>query len=505
MDFADLVVFIRVVLKEIWAHKVSILFSAAIIGFAVLFIGISWPVTYETSTTFYADNQNILKPLLDKQAAVSKVEDQVRIVRDVMLSPRLLSQVMEKIYVNDEYKTPVEQERRAKEIRENLDISMLGKNYIKVTYSGHSPDGVYDTLNALTDLFIRDSAESKRTESKEAYQFIDNQVKQYKSQLVVAEERLKKFQSANLDGSDVDVGERIATLRDTIENLKLSLGEVRTRIQSLNQQLQEENSFSAKKFKADVYRERLAELLAKRDSLLLTFKESHPDVVSVGLQIQDMQNAIREAEKEHTSGAATSGETTVNPLYQELRSKLADAKVELYTGQRRLLSTEKLLEQEYARRKRIAEREAELLELKRDYDVTKKIYEEMLERREKARLSMTLNLEGQGITYKIQEPSQYPLAPKGLRFIHFVIVGLLLGIAAPIGIIVLYVIIDPRIRFVSQVENIISMPLLAVVPHTITPISKRIMKVDMLLIIMLGTALVAAYVGVAYSHYVGII
>lgn len=505
MDFSELIVFIRVVIKELWAHKFAVLIGAAVVGFAVLLIGIKWPVSYESSTTIFADNQNILKPLLAKQAEVSKVQDQVRVVRETMLSQRMLNLVIEKAYGAERVPEPEALEKMAKEIRSNLDIASLGKSHIKITYIGNSADDTYNVINALTDLFIKDSSETKRAESREAFQFIDKQVKQYKDQLVEAEDKLKAFQSENFDGTDVDVGARIANLRDSIENQKLAQDEIKTRIRSLDEQLAEEDRFSAKKFKADVYRERLSELLSRRDSLLLTYKPSHPDVVSIGLQIEDMQTAIKDAELEPVVSSPGGVEASVNPLYQELRSKLADSKVQMYTGERRLEATQKLLNQEFERRKRIAAREAELAELTRDYTVTKKIYEDMLERKENARLSMTLNIEGQGITYKIQEPSQYPLAPKGLQFIHFVVIGLILGTLVPIGMLVLYILVDPRIRFVRKVESITPVPLLAVVPHAITPISKRIFKTDMLIMFVLASALVAAYVGVAYSHYTGII
>ena len=65
--------------------------------------------------------------------------------------------------------------------------------------------------------------------------------------------------------------------------------------------------------------------------------------------------------------------------------------------------------------------------------MTKSKYDEMLNQKEKARLSMTISLEGQGVTYKIKEPPQYPLVPVGLQFKHFIMIGIAIIPIVPIG------------------------------------------------------------------------
>ena len=68
MDLSDIFVFARVVFKEVWINKFKVIISGAIAAFSILLIGVGFPTKYETSMTMYADNQNILKPLLEKQA-----------------------------------------------------------------------------------------------------------------------------------------------------------------------------------------------------------------------------------------------------------------------------------------------------------------------------------------------------------------------------------------------------------------------------------------------------
>ena len=100
MDLSIIFLYVKVLLRELWLHK----FKAALIGFAagfaVLILGILWPpVTYTTSTIIYADNQNILAPLLEKQAKQRRIKvDRAKVVRDTMLSPRILNKVLTDLY-----------------------------------------------------------------------------------------------------------------------------------------------------------------------------------------------------------------------------------------------------------------------------------------------------------------------------------------------------------------------------------------------------------------------
>ena len=338
MDFAVIISYAWVILNEIWSRKFLVFILGAFISLTTLFVGTKWKVSYQTSMMIFADNENILKPLLARQAAQSKVQDLVRIVRDVMMSPRLLRKGVEKMYPT---KSEAWVESKIKSVRGGLRVKGLGGGHVSISYVADTPDEVFDTVNLVTDLFIRDNSASQRNESREAFEFIDKQVAQYKDQLLAAENKLKEFRSENFDGTVQTVTGRINGLRSSIESMKLDVEESRSRIKILQGQISEENRFSAKTYKADIYRQRLANLQAKKDALLLQYQESYPDVVSVSLQIDDMKEAINEAEnsKAVESASGEKEQSSFNPIYEELRSKLSDAKVDADAKVRRLKST----------------------------------------------------------------------------------------------------------------------------------------------------------------------
>jgi len=507
MNYTLLMQYVDVVFREMWQRKFLCLFGFALISYLVLTIGIFWNSKFEVSTTIFADNQNILKPLLAEQATQGKVQNQESVVKEMMYSPRILKQVVENIYGLDSFESVEALGKKINRLRGKLLVKGVGLNYIKVSYSDTSPDEAYRVINGLVDIFVKTSADEQRSQSREAFIFIDNQVKQYKDQLLLAEERLKDFRTLNFDGRDVDVDNSISNLSTQIEGLKIDLDEDQITISILKKQLGEESEFSSSRMKTDIYGERLANLVAQRNTLLMTYTDDYPDVVSLSYQIDDVREAIKEAKsisQSEKNDEANGDDAVLNPLYQELRSRLSLLQTEVKTKQNRLVAFKRLKEEEFGRRKRIAERGAEESELTRDYDVTMRIYEDMLERKEKARLSMTLNIQGQGVTYRIQEPALPPLNPVGLRFVHFVFLGPFMGLFGVIGLILLYVLLDPKIRFPALLSEL-DVVTLAVIPHIKTPFTKRVVRFDMVICGILAFLIMVAYIGLAYASKEGLI
>lgn len=500
--------FIKVLFREAVWYRTYVAICFAVVSLAVLGVGLVYPKTFESYATVHADQQNIIRPLLAGQAATTSVTDQTRVVREVATSPRLLKQVVEELSLVPDPSNAVQVESRVNSLRGALRIEGVGDSYIKIGYSGSNQNEVYNIVSKVTDLFIKNSYESKRKESKEAFLFIDKQVKAYKAQLQEAESNLKAFTASNLDGTEASAEARIANLRQQIENTRLSIEEAETRIKTLENELSQEGQFVQRRFRSDVFRERLMEAQSQLEVLRLSYTDDHPDVVSLKLKIEDMKRAMTEADQRQTSSSQSSGSGTdpnINPLYEELRSRISTEKVELNSMRRRLDRSQKLLSEEFERLQRVANRQAELAELTRDYDVNRSIYEDMLSRKERARLSMTLDVEGQGVTYRIQEPAVFPLTPKGLRLIHFFFAGPVLGLIAPFAILAAFIYFDPRIRFVGRLESIATVPVLGVVPHITSPLSKRVMKTDVILLVGFLFIVMCVYIALAFARHQGVI
>ncbi len=448
--------------------------------------------TYQSSITIFADNQNIIKPLLGRKAQVTEVkQSNIGHVREVIYSPRLMRTLVTQTVPGEQLLTRDLIEQKITEFRAKVFVEGLAGNYVKITFNDNSPEDAFSRINSLVSIFIDDSAKTKKKESRDAYRFIEQQVESYKEQLTTSENRLKEFHSTNTDGTAQEAETRIAQLRNTIESLKIEIEENAVQIASLENEIASESRFSANDYEASIYHAQLERLRQEKSALLMRYFEEHPDVLDINFRIEAIEKTIAELPEQESQVGAN-----ISPVYRELRSQLAKTQVEKRILENRLNSIERLYNEATQRRQRIAANEAQLSEYNRDYQVIKTQYEEMLAKKEKARLSMILDIEGQGVNYKIQEPAVFPNKPKGLRFIHLLIAAPILALMAIVGIKLIYAFIDQKIRHRALFNR---GQLLSTIPNYRSHASfTGVLKVTATLVI--NIALCVALIGLAYLN-----
>jgi hypothetical protein len=115
-------------------------------------------------------------------------------------------------------------------------------------------------------------------------------------------------------------------------------------------------------------------------------------------------------------------------------------------------------------------------------------------------VSMNMDRERQGLTFKIQEPASLPLAPSGLRFWHFVIMGLVLGVLLPIALLYARLRLDPRIRTGSAIVVPNKLPIVAVVPHLWTPAEVKGLRSELVFLSLVVVTTIGASAALSAMH-----
>lgn len=462
--------------NEAVANRSLIVGAFIAINLCFLAMGLVWPKSFVSHTTIVATEKNIIQPLMQGAAVPTDAVDRARLAREVIYGRKVLTQVLEHGGWLVGNPSPIEQEQLMERLKKQTDISNVGQNIIKLQYKDDNAERAHRVAAKFAELFVLESTTTKSAESKAAFEFIDTQVKEYHAKLANAEEQLKEFRTANIDsrpGTAAEIGTRIGTLQNTLEATSVALKEAKIKQSALERQLSGEAESTAVFSREGQYRTRIAELQGQLDTLRLSYQETYPDVVRVKHQIDDLKEAIvvdrRTREAARASGQVPSDESlSLNPLYQQLKRDLSTTKVEVETLKTRLDETHRLLETERERARRVHGGEATVAELTRDYEVNRDIYQDLIRRRENARVSMNLDVEHQGLTFKIHEPAILPLQPSGLRFLHFAVGGLMLGLAIPFGLLYGVQQIDPRIRFEGIVSEKLGISVLGSIPHLTT-------------------------------------
>lgn len=438
-----------------------------------LLAGLLLPKKYVSSTTILVEDRNIIAPLMEGRAVATSVVDRASILREVAFSRRVMGEILETGGWMEGNPSALEQEKLIEKIISRSSVSNPRANLIEISYSDSNAQRAYDVTKRFAELVIEESLSTKERESSEAYNFIEEQAKQYHSKLVLAEADLERFRTDNPDarpGTEADVNARIGELRRIVESARMELIDLRSQESALQSQLSGESEVTLVQTRASQYRARLLELQAERDRLLLQFTDLHPDVVRVQHQIRDTEEELRreEARPRGSDGSQVDGSATMNPLYGELRSRYSEVRRRSAAAAARISTAENMLAAEMDRSGRIAASDSKLAELTRDYEVNRDLYQDLLRRRENARVSMSLDAERRGLSFRIQEPASMPLLPSGLRLMHVAVAGVILAIATALGLLFALVKLDPRARSADQVERESGLPVLSTLPTYMT-------------------------------------
>lgn len=488
-------------LKEAFVYRRAVVGIFIAVNVLAIGSGLFWPMQYSSSSTIVVDEKNIIEPLMKGTAVTTDVMDRAKLAREVIFGRKLMGQVAAlPEWLNGEDHNAKEVDALiTKVIVPRTRITNVDRNLIKIEYSDSNAERAYITTKKIAELFISESLAEKAKESQDAYDFISKQTEEYHEKLVNAEAQLKEFHSANLDaqpGSEGLVGTRINALDEKIQQTLSELNEAETKKASLEKQLTGEAEVTAAFTREGQYRTRIGELQQQLETLRLNYQDTYPDIVRLKHQIEDLREAIasdqRERELDKGRPRAVNEEAmATNPLFQELRRELSQTKTQIDTLTARLSDNKRLLGSETARGRRVHDSEAALAELSRDYQVNRDLYQDLLKRRENARVSMNLDIANQGLTFKIHEPAMIPQTPSGPRFLHFLIGGMLLGVLLPFGLLYAKQQIDPRLRLDSNLSDKLKLQVLAVIPHLASPAEEREMiasmrKLSLLIVLNFG-------------------
>jgi len=506
-----------IIIKEASVHRRALVYGFICISLLVLVAGLYFPKKYESSATIIVNQKDIIEPLMEGRAVATGLVDVAEQARELVYSRQFLTKVMKAVGWLDTPLTPIEEERIRDSLKKAIGVKNSGENLIDISYQDEDPERAKLTVDKLVEFFIEDSRIRKSEESRKAYEFVDSQVEAYHKKLVEAENRLKDFRSKNAgfqNGSDTDTNRRIAALRGQIEQTKLSISEEEIRKGSLEKQLSGEAGLTSSLTREGQYLSRIVELQNELDTLLLSYTDTHPDVIVLKHQIEDMKRAIkkeRERNRAPSGGARSENEVYVDegvrlsPLYETLRNQLSQSKTQIATLNARLRENEKLLQEEIELNKKLHESEATLAELNRDYEVNQQIYNDLLRRRENARVSMNMDISQKGLDMKVYEPAYLPIEPSGLRLLHFAIGGIILGIALPLGALVAFLELDPRIRNKRIFEKEFGLPVITSIPRWVGEEELAETRVENRKLILMLIVSVLLYVAIGLARIKGVI
>jgi polysaccharide chain length determinant protein (PEP-CTERM system associated) len=342
-----------------------------------------------------------------------------------------------------------------------------------VTVTLDDPRTAQNVCTAITSMFIAENIRLRQQHSEDTTEFLAQQLADAKKRLDDQDEKVRAFKSRYL-GSLPDQEQT---------NLNILMG-LTSQLDAATQALsraQQDKSFAQSNLNQaldawqaaqnghnpQTYEQQLALLQTQLTELQGRYTDSYPDVVRTKNDIAALKKKI--ADQEETAGDAPPAEKEAKPTLEPEGIQRLRAQIHSLDQ----MIAEKTKEQEEVKRqiKQYQERvqsspsvEQEYTELTRGYQTALESYNELQKNRDQAAMATNLERRQESEQFTVLDPANLPDAPSFPNRNLFALGGLGGGLAVGLGLAFFLEMQDTSIRNERDVEVLLRLPVIAVVP-----------------------------------------
>lgn len=400
-------------------------------------------------------------------------------------------------------------------------------NAFKISFTAERAILAQEVTSRLTSLFIQENLKTRNDQARQTASFLHEQTEAAKEKLGQEEELVRDFKTKNLGELPEQQQGNLAILNGAQLQLQNIVGSMdraqqqRVYLQSLLDQyqrmaargrsiaipggVQSDRSRPAGPYEAA--QADLARLQAERAKLAATLRPSHPDVIALDKQIAGVEASLPGLKKQEEAAvgpreASESAEVAAksqagqqdaeeDTSIAQLRSQLESNRLEIENLSKDE-DRQKGLINEYQSRLNLAPvREQQLAGILREYDLSKKDYEDLLGKEQQSELAMTLEKEQGGEQFRVVDAPSLPNLPSSPKRLKISFGGVGAGLALGLVIAVLMEVKNTAFYTERDLVQRFSVPLVVGLPLLMSKKEKRRRSVFRAFEWTTGTVLVA--------------
>lgn len=484
--------------KAMWRYRwlsLMIAWAVSVIGWAIV---VMLPDKFESEARIYVDTGSLLAPLLKGIAVETDLDKEVLIMERTLLSRPNLEQVMRMNDLDLTTTAPNEVEALLARLATDITVTAQTKNLFSISYSHTSPRQAQSVVQSILTIFVENNLGQSRSDMESARGFIEKQIAEYERQLQQAEQRRAEFKVKNgqflINGSyaaklEAGVNE-LRTAQVALQDAEIRRNELARQLQTIPERIPASDALQilAGRQGGNTIEGRIAMAEQNLDNLKLQFTEKHPDVIS----LQRLITALKaQRDKEGPSGGGTSNAS--NPLFENIKIMLIEAETNVASLQRRVTEAELNVEKDRQMAQTAPRIEAELTDLDRDYAVLKGNYEELLARRESARISQAQEASTSAVQFRVIDPPQLPVSASSPSRPLLYLFSLVAGIGAGGGIAFLLATLNDSFVSSAQLGKAMNLPVLGKVSLLLNAAEEMKIRRDYWKFGLAGGGLVASF------------
>jgi polysaccharide chain length determinant protein (PEP-CTERM system associated) len=440
-------------LRGIWRFRwiaLTVAWCVALVLWAVVFL---IPNTYEATAKIFVETGTTLSEATKGISLEDNVTDQIERVSAAILGTPQLRKVAEETNLLAGAISPQQQQAVIDNLRQNINIIAevdpkkpdVKPKLFDITYDDGNRVRAIKVVDRLLNDFVEGSLADKSEGSQVAEQFLAQQIADYGRQLSEKEQELADFKKHNIGlvpGEQGDYFSRVQAAEQGLTQLKENLYIAVRKRDELAAQLKSGQRFTASGSGGSSAtpldtEQQIEQDQQKLDQLLLKYTDKYPDVISLRQSIEELKARQKQeatAAQHGDVSAASSLGLAANPVYQRTQEEYNAEQVEIASLQQQISDRQKQIAVLKSQMSSAPAVQAQYAQLTRNYEVTKKQYDELLARLDSARLGQQAASTGLVKFQVINPPAANfvpvkPNRPLLIIGIFFLAVGAGIGVA----------------------------------------------------------------------------
>ena len=424
--------------RGVWRFRrvaIVVAWSVAIILWTVVFL---IPNTYEGSAKIFVDTGTTLSQATKGISLEDDVTEQIEQVSAALLGTPQLLKVANDTNLLTGAVTPKDQQAVVDDLRQRINIVAdvdpnnpsphNAPKEFTITYDDGNRARAIKVVDRLLNDFVENSLNDKSQGSQEAVQFLTQQIADYGRRLSVTEQQLADFKKNNsglVPGESGDFFTGLQQEEHALTRLQENLYVADRKRDALASELKSGQEFTATGSGGAAggastpldTEQQIQQDQQRLDQMLLKYTDKYPDVISLRQNISDLkarEKQQRAAAKHGDAGAASSLGLSTSPVYMRLQEDYNSQLVEVASLQQQISDQQKRIAALKSQMGSAPQVQAEYAQLTRNYDVTRKNYDELLARLDSARLGAQAASTGL-VKFQVINPpaaSFTPVSPK---------------------------------------------------------------------------------------------
>jgi polysaccharide chain length determinant protein (PEP-CTERM system associated) len=436
---------------------------------------------YTSGTLVLVEGQKIPESYV-KSVVSDELNERLATMKEQILSRTRLQPIIEKfgLYAKDQGRLPMEElvDRLRAAITVRPVQAMTGTRPgglpgFTISFTDDDPRRARDVCAEITSMFIDENLKLRAQRSEGTTVFLSKQLDEAKRNLDDQDARLAAFKRRNMgqlpDEAQTNLNILVG-MNTQLEGVIQAINRAQQDKTYLNSLLSQQlSSWQATKAEGnpETLQQQLEAAQAELVKLQAKYTNDHPDVRKAKLDIANLQKRMEDAAaaaKDKPEAKDTKVTAQEPPQIQQLRSQiyLQDQTIREKTREQERLQQE--ISKLQARLQMTPVTEQQYKELTRDYTTALGFYNDLLAKKNESEMATDLERRQQGEQFRVMDPANLPEKPSFPDRTMFAIGGFMAGIGLGLATAFLLEARDKTIRTERDVEILLELPTLAMLP-----------------------------------------